>query len=359
MATELEGVQNELELKIRRLNALREAIAIESDADVKFTLQIKIEALEKEITGLRQESYGLAAVGGNSLLEQKIKGLSIDDSFTIGELYLVNCNRIPPRNNFWKAFDENTKRRNPFQFYFVLACPTQQPNSFAERMVYEILIDELESDFEAIHYVHQPNSRRVRIEDLPLGRNLKNSQREFKKYFAKRFNWSDSEMAFEDFINTGLPKLEYKYVTTIFDLNASKWDDILMLEYLDWIVDVFTHTHEDVPTFLFFFAIFIKDVHTASIPLREQKIVDSIVNFVNQNAERCSLINQLLPVPVDFLEDWIRELGEQNQGKIEEVVKIMVEGLPDDKKDKYEQTKELDMTDIERFQEIVYKVVMQ
>lgn len=362
MASELEGLRKQLEISIQRLNALREDYAIQSDANVKFTLEQQIAKLETEITELKRQiesAYGLTAVNSSSLLEQKIRELTIDVESNVGELFLVNVDRLPPRNRFWDAFDENVDRKNPFQFYFVLACPTQQPNSFAERMIYELVIEELEEEMDTINYIRQQDSRRVKVEDLPLGRNLRNSQREFKKYFAKRFGMTDSETAFEDYIKTGLPKLDYQYVATVFDLNASKWDDALMKDYLQWIVDTFSNTHDAVPTFLFFFAIFLRDVHVDPLPAGERKVVDSIQGLIEKNKERCSLINQLLPVSSDLVADWIRDLGEQNESKIEDLVKLIIAGLPDEKKSKYEKNKAFDMTDIERFQEVVYKVAIE
>ncbi|MBK7870322.1 MAG: hypothetical protein IPJ74_06345 [Saprospiraceae bacterium] len=362
MASELDGLKKQLEISTQRINALREAYAIQSDPNLKFTLEQQIAQLESEIAELKkgiESAYGLSALSANSLLEQKIRELSIDMNSKVGELFLVNVDRLPPRNRFWDAFDDNTERKNPFQFYFVLACPTQQPNSFAERMIYELVIEELEENVDAINYVRQQESRRVKVEDLPLGRNLRNSQREFKKYFARRFGLTDSETMFEDYIKTGLPKLEYQYVATVFDINASKWEESLMKDYLQWIMDVFSNTHEAVPTFMFFFAVFIRDVHIDPLPAGEKKIVDGIQSLISRNEQRCSLINQLTPIETELVADWIRELGEQNEAKIEDIIKLIIAGLPDDKKSKFERNKTLDMTDIERFQEVVYKVAIR
>ncbi len=362
MASELEGLRKQMEISIQRLNALREAYAIQSDPNQKFTLEQQIAQLEGEIGELRgriERSYGISAASASSLIEQKIRELTIDVNLKLGELFLVNVDRLPPRNTFWNAFDENREQRNPFQFYFVLACPTQQPNSFAERMIYELVVEELEEELDAINYVRQSGGRRVKVEDLPLGRNLPNSQREFKKYFARRFGLTDSETMFEDYIRTGLPKLEYKYVATVFDLNASKWDDTFMSDYLQWIVETFSHTHETVPTFLFFFAIFLRDAHVNPLPSNERKIVDSIQTFINRNRRRCSLINQLGPIETGDVADWIRELGERNESKIEDLVKLIIASLPEDKKAKFEKSRQLDMSDVERFQEIVYRTALQ
>lgn len=364
MASAQEGLRKQMDISIRRLNALREAYAIQSDPNLKFTLEQQIAQLEVEINDLKsqiQEAYGLAAIDSNSLLEQKIRELSVNIESRVGELFLVNVDRVPPRNRFWEAFDEHLERKNPFQFHFVLACPTQEPDSFAERMVYELVIEELEEEMDAINYVRRSGSRRVKLENLPLGRNLRIAQREFKKYFVSRFGMTDSDTAFEDYIQTGLPKLEYQYVATVFQLNASDWDADLMEAYLHWIMEMFhvENTHDAVPIFLFFFAINLRDAHVEPLPAQQKKIVESIQRVINRNQDRCSLINQLMPVASDLVADWIRGLGEQNESKIQDLVKLIVAGLPEDKQSAYNKSQTLDMTDIERFQEIVYKVAIE
>ena len=356
MASEVAGLYQQEATTIEFLNYLRKEISIQSDAQIKFTLQKQIAQKEAELSEIRKKikiAYGLDVFEESTLLDDQIKNLDID--VQLGEIHLVNCDRGKVRARFWDAFDRHFNRENPFQFYYVLACPSQQPTSFGERMIYEVIDEELDGDIAAISYVNRPNSRRVKIEDLPLGRNLRNSQKDFKKYFTRRFNIDSS---FETYLRTGLPKLEknYDYIVTVFDLNASKWNQELMEEYMQWIIDVFSDTHEEVPQFLFFFAIFLKNVHLGNLSGKEKETLESISQIIGKNEDKCTLLDQLLPVPVDLLEDWIRDLGEQNQSKVEDLIKAIVAGLPKEKQEYYLKSSHLDMSDIERFQEIVYKI---
>ncbi len=357
MSVTAEGIKNQLELTIRRQNELREAYAIAFDPNQRFAFEVQISQLDKEISELRlrlKDAYGLEMLEESSILESLVRQLSIDQD--IGEIHLVNCDREPPARNFWKAFDEFTGRNNRFQFYFIVACPTQQPSSFAERMIYEVVIEELEEQIEAMHYVRRPDSRRVHVEDLPMGRNLANSQRDFKKYFSRRFGLGDSETSFEDYLRTGLPKLQYEYVATVFDLNAGRWDMGTMNPYLNWIMDTFTDTPSNIPNFIFFFVIFLRNAHIQPLHGREKEIFEDIAAIVGQNLQRATLISELVPVPVELLEDWIRDLGELSQSRIEDVVKAIVAELSPEKQEKFRQDKLLDMTDIERFQALIYKM---
>ncbi|MEL6944647.1 MAG: hypothetical protein AAFO82_18475, partial [Bacteroidota bacterium] len=63
----------------------------------------------------------------------------------IGPLYLVNCDRHQLADQHWGSFDKKVAQ-SKLQFYFLPACPLQKPPSFAERMVWELLIEELEEE---------------------------------------------------------------------------------------------------------------------------------------------------------------------------------------------------------------------
>ncbi len=52
-ATEQEGITRQLELTIRRLNALRESLAIQYEPDIRFALENQIAILEKEVLTLQ------------------------------------------------------------------------------------------------------------------------------------------------------------------------------------------------------------------------------------------------------------------------------------------------------------------
>ncbi|MCO6491632.1 MAG: hypothetical protein J5I98_24665 [Phaeodactylibacter sp.] len=358
MATELDGLQHQAETLVRKINFFREELARAYDAEKKFGLGEDIREAEEQLAAARRrmkELTGLDTTSGESLLDDQIRNLEINKE--IGAVYLVNCDREPNVDQFWAAFDTYLEGETPYQFYFVLACPTQQPHRFSERMTYELVIQELEEEYGAIHYVREPDSQRVRIEDLPLGRNLKVAQREFRKYFGQRFQLG--ETSFEEYLKTGLPRLEYQYVATIFYVNDSQWKQELMQEYLQWLVDSFRQsaTHEDVPTFLFFFAVYLDHAHVEPASEFVRQFEADISGIVKANPDCSTLINRLRPVPAHLLADWIRGLGEQNQTRIDDVIKALASGLPANKKEQFKKDQLLDMADIELFQRRVYEIV--
>lgn len=321
--------------------------------DQEFKLSEDIIAIEAQIDDLRKQiakSYGLDSESGQTMLADKIRGLSITED--IGQIHLVNCNRESVSDAFWEAFDLKLEGEIPFQFYFVPACPTQQPDSFTERMIIEIILDELDEEEDAILCLRGADNRLL-LEDLPLGRNLKRSQKAFAKYFSQRFELGDKTM--EQYLETGLPKLEYDYVATVFEVFAEKWKDFTS-EYLEWIINQFKSPNDEVPTFLFFFVIYIYDIHKENVKEQFQSIKDEIQALQIKHLEITTMLKSLKPVERQLVESWVRDLGERNQSKIGEVVDMLVTGLKSTARKQYDINRTLNMTDIERFQELVYKI---
>jgi hypothetical protein len=78
-----------------------------------------------------------------------------------------------------------------------------------------------------------------------------------------------------------------------------------------------------------------------------------------QHLEIATLLKTLTPVPRNLVESWVRDLGERNQAKVEEVVDTLVSGLKYQARQQYDKDRTFDMTDIERFQELVFKIKNQ
>jgi hypothetical protein len=324
--------------------------------DQEFKLEEDIVLLETQVEELKKEiaaAYGLDSESGQTVLAEKIKQLSITED--IGAIHLVNCNRENIADNFWEAFDLKLDSEIPFQFYFVTACPTQQPDSFTERMIIEIVLDELDEEEDAILCLRGVNNRLI-LEDLPLGRNIERSQKAFAKYFSQRFDLGDKTM--EQYLETGLPKLEYDYVATIFEVFADKWKDFSK-DYLNWIIEQFKSPNAKVPTFLFFFVVYIYDLHKDTVKKELEAIKSELQALQLQHLEIATLLKTLTPVPRNLVESWVRDLGERNQAKVEEVVDTLVSGLKYQARQQYDKDRTFDMTDIERFQELVFKIKNQ
>lgn len=82
-------------------------------------------------------------------------------------LYLVNCNRIRSLRFFRRSFGRRQEECCRFQFYYILACPTQEPEGFAERLVYELMGEQADSHHHSVNYRRGDGDGRVRIEPCP------------------------------------------------------------------------------------------------------------------------------------------------------------------------------------------------
>ncbi|MCB9273938.1 MAG: hypothetical protein H6564_07845 [Lewinellaceae bacterium] len=353
---EIQGFEAQLELLIRKLNFLKKEREIAIDANAKFSMDEEIGQLEGQIRELKATLSGVHNVtpagGQGSLLDDAARALNIDEDEEIGLLHLVNVDRKEMRGKFWDAFDEKEEKKQEFQFYFISACPTQMPPSFAERMVYELLSEELDGDSDALHIMVHEDTGRLRIQDLPVGRNLRKCQQRFKEYVQERFRFADTQ-SFDAFIETGVPKLPYDYVAVAFEINERNWESIL-LEYLQWMIDTFRCPHQDVPTFLFFFVVYIEHQHLGKLAPAQKAIIDGLAGLSQRN--EASLLTPLLPVEEGDLRAWLMDLGERNPNKVQQVMDVFLSGLREQDQQLYREKQLLNMKDVEELQAVIYRI---
>lgn len=135
----------------------------EADANAEFN-RIR-EALIHLIGQLTEEDMGSG--GAEDPLDALVRELRIEIPLT--PLYLVNCNRRHSLRFFRRCFGRWQETPCGFQFYYILACPTQEPEGFAERLVYELAGQCADSHLHSVNYRRSGGEERVRIEPLPLG----------------------------------------------------------------------------------------------------------------------------------------------------------------------------------------------
>lgn len=353
---EIQGFEAQLELLVRKLNFLKKERGLAVDANAKFSLDEEINQLEGHVRELKSKLSGAHNLGAadnrGSLLYEAARELNIDEDEEVGLLHLVNVDRKELRGKFWEAFDLKEEEEQEFQFYFVSACPSQMPPSFAERMVYELLAEELDGDSDALHIITHEDSGRLRIQDLPVGRNTRKCQQRFKEYVQERFHFADTQ-SFEAFIETGVPKLPYDYVAVAFEIHERNWEDFL-LEYLQWMIDTFRCPHRDVPTFLFFFVVYIEKQHEGKLTPAQKAIIDGLAGLAQRN--EATLLTPLMPVEEADLRAWLMNLGERNPNKVQQVLDVFLSGLREADQQLYKENKLLNMKDVEELQAVIYRL---
>lgn len=352
---EIKGFEGQLELLVRKLNFLKKERDIAYDASAKFSYNEQIGQIEGEVRELKRilsGAHNIHTPERDTLLLDAVRGLNLDEDEEVGLLHLVNVDRREMRGKFWGAFDEKEEEKQEFQYYFISACPSQMPPSFAERMVYELLLEELDGDSDALHIITHEDSGRLRIEGLPVGRNTRKCQQRFKEYVQERFRFADTQ-SFDAFIETGVPKLPYDYVAVAFEIHERNWEDFLP-EYLQWMIDTFRCPHQDVPTFLFFFVVYIEKQHEGRLAPSQKAIVEALEGLARRN--EATLLTPLLPVEESDLRAWLMDLGERNPNKVQQVMDVFLSGLREEDQRLYQEKKLLNMKDIEELQAVVYRI---
>lgn len=287
-------------------------------------------------------------------LDLLVRELPIEIPLT--PLYLVNCDRRRSLRFFRKCFGRWQDAPCHFQFYYLLACPTQEPEGFAERLVYELAGAYTDTHHHSINYRRSDGDERVRIEPLPIGLTLNDSKEGFKKYFAERFNLGNT--SFEDYLRTGLPHLQWKYVATALSITAGDWDPDILEDYMQWLMDAFLEAEGQTPTFLFFMVVWLKNAHfPEKIRRYDHEALDSVKDLVQQNKEYATLISPLPPVPADDLEEWLEKLGGVSQVQKNNIIRTIADRLQGEELTRFQSPdKLLDMERIENLQERVWHI---
>ena len=286
------------------------------------------------------------------------KTISELDLSEIGTISLVNCDRKTAYDAFKSFFRQH--QTLPFQFYFIVGCPSQEPDSFAERLIYEVLEDVLMGEDKAIDYIREKDMvegvevERVEIPILPMAFDADKSQMKFKKEFGKRlmrFNMTD--VSLEDFVGEKAAQLKYDYFTFLYQLESDEWDAVSTTPYIQWLVDTFKKNKVKQPTFLFFFIVNMENAHIQ----KQDNIMVEINKIIAQNTESCGLIDTLVPLQAADLSRWVRERGERSQAKIDDLVKKFSSNLSLQGKLKGDGS--MDMTNVEQLQGKIFAHFMK
>jgi len=292
-------------------------------------------------------------------LEKDIKMLGLKN---LSKCALVDCDRRPPLTDFRTAFKRN--RKLPYQFYFITGCPTQQPNSFAERIIYDMLDDSLDSDDSPIHYEQEPfvvdnrTIQRVRVTRLPYNDlyDLSDNQCRFRKYFAARLqHFNQVPISLEDMIANPSERLQYRFFTFVFKIDVEEWDWTPELaEYIDWLIETFKSNRSTPPTFQFLFVLDIARAHLKKRPHVEMGIKALLSKHNNEEFSPCVRIEKLDPVSVDDLKHWFRKrTNDRFLSQIDKLVSNFTRNLQQQKR--WDGNGGLDMADIEQFLLDIYK----
>ena len=289
-----------------------------------------------------------------TLLKERIGELNLYED--IGEIHLVNVDRKKSIERVWDAYDE--KETQDFQFYFLCACPHQMPQSLAERFLFELMHEELDEEIEAINYPRIPDSLRLDFEKWEFKNNLKRSWKKLNKLLEERFKDRFPELNLENFVKTGIPHLEERFVLHAFTIRESNWSDHAGA-FFDKLLQTFSSTHEKCPTFLFFFIIYLDKFEEDPLSERQKDIFQTVQRIIQTYSSACSLHKGLAPVSGTDIVDWFDKLGENNLSKIYQVLDTYVAGLVKQETKNYWQNQELDMDVMEYLQEIVYQLKME
>jgi hypothetical protein len=203
------------------------------------------------------------------------------------------------------------------------------------------------------------NRDRVKIGKFPLGYSLEKSQELFRDFCADWFDW-DKSLSFEAAIQGNfLSKAKHQYAILPFYLNKRDWKPCFAA-YFDWIAAQLAARPTGGPKLLVFLVLYLDDLHNSydetTQMVSEPKSAD-IINTVNAICEKhpnAGHFYPLHPVHETDVRDWFTDLGEMNNARIQPVLDALAQGLPEEEKELFRQSKLLNMDRVELVQELVF-----
>ena len=334
-----------------------------ADARNQGRIDFKEEMLQRSaVTAAMLDTWKNWQPGGNyALLDQAILALGIDADNEISALHLVNCDRIGQARTFRRVFNR-WDGKSDFQFYFICACPDEMPSSFSKRLIYEIIRDRLDDRHDAISYPLQEEADRIKVENFPIGIDLAASRKRLKKYVAERFNFSDTQ-SFETFMETGVPKLSYDYVTSVFEISEKAWenDEGEIKEYLEWMLETFKCPNKGVPTFLFFIVITSPklEIIEENQSSRQKTILAELAEICTKYPEQATVLKDFPPLDQQDFDNWVSGIdGIRNPNNSRAVTRALAATFESgsEEADLYQNQQKFHVKDIEPVQRRIYDI---
>lgn len=220
-------------------------------------------------------------------------------------LHLVNCDRRQNNKLFNKTQVSWKDSQMKAQFYFALGCPTQKPDGFAERLVFEI--SEKRSLYFNDHIDFPRIEQRVSFKEFPKGNDLKEFQKGFLLYLEDRFDFKGNTV--EKFFVDYLTKSKTNVLIFPFEINLNLWDEGPVQEYLDWLINKINSNFVKGPTCVFIFTLQLDNAHLLdNLEEEEYRNIELIKGLRVKNSNNSCLFYPFNPVHVKYLEHWIRDL---------------------------------------------------
>lgn len=290
-------------------------------------------------------------------LQAAIAALNLEPR--LPKVSLVNVDRNAPFLSFQNSFE--TFQTLPYQFYFIVGSPDQQPNYFAERSIYEIIAQVLVNDEKAIYYKREPFKigdqiiERACIEPLPFsGFGLEACKNLFKANIQERV--AHLQIAFnsiEEFAALPDSRLPYQYFTLVYSIDLDAWGGQWhrnLSPYLSWIIETFRNNHKSNPVFQFIFVINRTNIHETPDPALDQAL-QQLINAFNPAAagnlpNPCTRIEGLTEVKDSHIREWLIGLTRQRlQFQVESIVEIYCKKLIQE--GRWDGVGDMDMADVE------------
>ena len=253
-----------------------------------------------------------------------------------GEIRRVDCNRSEQVKQYYKSKDDS------FSITYSIGTIKDKPNSFAERIMLEILND---SKKDTSWLYRKPNGDK-RIDEIPfeVRPTLELSQNLFCKQMELLFEGLNMDEVKEYFAHQN-----YKRFSLSLNFDYSLGDEILE-PFTEWIYTTFSGIKET--SFQFFFIL----TGFQSLDLLQTHIDSIIKSLDNVPIIPIRVIN---PVQEVHIQNWKRKINLDSYTEEEFISDLNYLKIPEEKINEFKKTKEISMQVMEIFQNNLYDSVIK
>jgi len=273
---------------------------------------------------------------------------------------VVDCDRTKPINVYRSAFGQN--RDLSSQFYFITGCPTQKPDSLAERIIYELRDKHYQGVADTIFYETEQRELGkgsawyvTRMKAVPLPflhyNRLTENQAAFIQYLSQTLPGAvPADVPLEVLLEQKENRPAFRMITLVFTIDIDEYDGwpATLTAYLDWLITVFKRNSATAPVFKFLFVIQSNGIHTKDHPEVKEGIDTLKTNHNIPDQQFCTRIEQLLPAESPDLKRWFSQ-------RTNNLYPLQIEEMVENYTKKYS----FDMNNIETFLLDIYKYTNQ
>jgi hypothetical protein len=240
-------------------------------------------------------------------------------TYSVGEIIRVNCDRQESYENGILDHFLINESKNKNQVYFIPACTTQNPDSLAKRLIFELKDNDkniafLKNQFEIIFLKFE-----VKLNKHTTFTSL---WKQIQKCLVTDAD-SPAQLANDSLLR------DKSFIILTFKVTEKQWDKTYILDHLSYFLSRFSPNENCPKKYIILFVFEFKNLHKLTEFEVNNKInpIKDLANEISDfNLHLCSILK---PVGEDEVKTWFTDVvSDANSDAVDELISILKENHP-------------------------------